>query len=254
MTSLAALLLCALAGGDKVELRFAPVEGSQVRRTIAIDQTLAAKGSEPLTTRKFLRTLDQYRKLGDGRPLVLQRRFEQIGGSSAGVSPLQGTSVVYTWVPEEAAYGKYYDALESSEAALRDLAEDLDLRALLPRGAVATGESWSVPAAQLRDVLAPLGFLGVTDYLGELQGECKLALAAVGERQGRSIATVELALKIQNATWTFEGRGTLDWDLGARRAASFALSGDQTQHFEPQAAPLAGTLAYTWKFEDPGSK
>jgi len=228
--ALPALCLCALLGGDKVELRFAPAEGSEVRRTITIDQ-----GAAPLTTHRVLRTLDQYRKVGDGRPLLLRRHFEQTE------LPFEGTSVVYTWIPEEKAYGKYYDAREGSELALRDLAEDLDLRALLPTEPVAVSEAWSLPVAGLRDVLAPLGDLDLRDA----KGECKLELAAVGEVQGRSLATIELTLRTASPTWSFEGRGTLVWDLGAQRAASFALQGNQTR---------LGSLACTWKFEDPASK
>jgi len=242
VSAIAALFLCALFGGDKVELRFAPAEGSRVRRTITIDQALAAQGAAPVSTQHVLRTLDQYRKVGDGRPLLLQRRFEKIDWS-----PLDGTSVVYTWIPEESAYGKYYDALESSELALRDLPEDLDLRALLPTGGVAPGEAWSVPVPKLKDVLAPLG--DPVPGLAGNSGECKLTLASVSEQRGRSLATIELALKLESDTRSFEGRGTLVWDLGARRAASFDLQGSQTQR-----SALAGTLAYSWKFEDPDSK
>ena len=137
MNALPALLLCALAGcgtSDKVELRFAPAEGSRVRRTIEVDHLV-------------LRTLDQYLKVGDGRPLLLRRQFEEIRMDDQQVSQLSGTSVVFTWVPEEGTYGKYYDARESSESTLRDLPEDLDLRALLPASPVAVGDSWSMPVS-----------------------------------------------------------------------------------------------------------
>jgi hypothetical protein len=186
VSPLAALLLCALAGcagGEKFELHFAPPEGSRVRRTIEVDHVV-------------LRTLDEYRRVGDGRPLLLRRTFEEAP------SPFAGTSVVFTWVPEEGAYGKYYDAREASESALRDLTEDLDLRALLPASAVAVGDTWTASAAGLRDVLRR-----------EI-GECTLRLASV---QG-SLATVDVSLQPA-------GRGTLVWDLGAKRAASLTLPG-----------------------------
>ena len=186
MKRLAALLSLALAGcagGEKFELRFAPAEGSRVRRTIEVEHVV-------------LRTLDEYRKVGDGRPLLLRRTFEEAPG------PFAGTSVVFTWVPEEGAYGKYYDARESVESALRDLAEDLDLRSFLPARAVALGDRWTSSAAGLRDVL------------GRELGECTLTLASV---QG-ALATVDVALPRA-------GRGTLVWDLSAKRAASFSLPG-----------------------------
>jgi len=254
MSALAALCLCALLGSDKVELRFAPVEGSHVRRTITIDQTLAAKGVDPITTHKVLRTIDQFRKVGEGRPLLLQRRFEKIDWGSSRVPPLQGTSVVYTWVPEEGAYGKYYDAAESKESALRDLAEDLDLRALLPTGAVALRDTWSVPAAKLGGVFTPLGDLEVSGYLAESTGECKLTLASVTEQQGHSLATVELALKFEGKVWSFEGRGTFVWDLSARHAMSFDLQGNQALHFEAPQPSFTGTFACSWAIEDPKPK
>ncbi len=202
MRALRHVLLCVLAGcgaGDRVELRFAPAEGARVRRTI---------GSGTLV----LRTLDEYRKVGAGRPLVLRRTFEETAG------PLARTSVVYTWVPEENAYGKYYDAFESSESALRDLAEDLDLRALLPAHAVALGESWSVPALDLRDPLRSAG----------APGQCKLTLASVRD----SLATVDVALP--------DARGTLVWDLRAKRAASLTLTGAYAAKWLIEDAPAQG--------------
>ncbi len=201
MSPLAALLLCALAGcagGEKVELRFAPTEGSRVRRTIEVGDFA-------------LRTLDEYRKIGAGRPLLLRRQFEEIRP----VGPLAGTSVVYTWIPEEGAYGKYYDAREASESALRGLAEDLDLRALLPAGPVAVGDAWSVPGASLRDVFAPAGLLDPSPGTGD----GRLVLASVRAEAGRSLATIEVSVP------GVGDRGTLVWDLGAKRAASFVLKG-----------------------------
>ena len=334
----ALLLLCALAVGEKTELRFAPAEGTKVRRTITLDHalvvqemaTITASGAQSsqekisLDTHQVLRTLDEYRKIGDARPLLLQRRFDEVGWTGKfelpqgkeevkGVSPLGGTSVVYTWIPEEQDYGKYYDARESPEEVLLHLEEDLDLRALLPAAAVATGEGWSVPAAKLQDVFAPAGRLDLRFdakrtrmnllrtlrcglagnygefFGGESTGECKLKLASVGEEQGRKLATVELEIKLENkidqrglqqsqmsgaeiangyqcksapVTWTFEGKGTLLWDLRANRAASFQLHGNQnllivTELVIGQQAPVtqrisfAGGLAFDWRFEDP---
>ena len=183
LAALSLLVLAGCAGGEKFELRFAPAEGSRVRRTIEVDHVV-------------LRTLDEYQKVGDGRPLLLRRKFEEAS------SPFVGTSVVFTWVPEEGAYGKYYDARESSESALRDLTEDLDLRSLLPASAVAVGDTWTAPAAGLRDVLS------------REVGECTLTLASVQN----TLATVDVSLQPA-------GRGTLVWDLALKRAASFALPG-----------------------------
>jgi hypothetical protein len=331
---LAPLLLAALLGGDKVELRFAPAEGSKVRRTITLDHTLVVQemrvGTQSsqeqiaFAAHQVLRTLDQFRKIGEGRPLSLQRRFDEAGWVGSfdfpqgkeeikAVSPLAGTSVVYTWVPEESAYGKYYDARESPEEVLLRLGEDLDLRALLPGHAVAPGETWSVPAAQLETVFAPAGRLDLRFdakrtranllrtlrcgmagnygefFGGESKGECKLKLASVAEAKGRSLATLELEVELENkieqrdlqqaqltgaelvsgyqckrapVTWSFKGKGTLVWDLGAQRAASLDLQGSQKLAVEielaigkqppvSQSMTLSGGLSFAWRIEDP---
>jgi hypothetical protein len=244
---LSLLLVCALPAGGEVELRFAPAEGSKVRRTITLEHTLVLQEMASITpagtqtsqdqvsigVHQVLRTLDEFRKVGEGRPLLLQRRFDEVawtgkfdfGGQSEqikGISPLAGTSVVHTWVPEEKAYGKYYDAKESPEEVLLRLDEDLDLRALLPAAPVAPGGSWSVPAAQLVGVFAPAGRLDLRFdakrtrmnllrtlrcglagnygefFGGESKGQCKLKLASVAEQQGHSLATIELEVEIEN--------------------------------------------------------
>lgn len=243
---LPALLACGLLGGEKTELRFAPAEGTKVRRTITLDHALVVQEMKLITSagsqssqdqvafraHQVLRTLDEFRKVGEGRPLLLQRRFDEVGwngsfdfGSSKedikAVSPLNGTSVVFTWVPEEKSYGKYYDARESSEEVLLRLDEDLDLRVLLPGHPVETGESWSVPAEGLLSVLAPggrrdlrfdgkrtranlmrtlrCGLAGNFEefFGGESKGECKLHLDSLSEVQGRKLATVGLELEIE---------------------------------------------------------
>jgi hypothetical protein len=245
--ALALLCLSALPATDKVELRFAPAEGSKVRRTITLDHALVVQEIVALTAsgsqasqneiafkaHQVLRTLDEYRKIGAGRPQLLQRRFDEVGWTGSfefpggkedikAQSPLAGTSVVYTWVPEEQAYGKYYDAKESPEEALLRLDEDLDLRALLPAGAVAPGESWSVPAAALQAVFAPAGRLDLRFdakktrqnllrtlrcglagnygefFGGESKGEARLKLVSSTDAQAHPLASVELELEFEN--------------------------------------------------------
>lgn len=340
MIALALLCLCTHSPGDKVELHFAPAEGSKVRRTITLDHSLVVQEMQTITpsgpqssqeqislsAHQVLRTLDEYRKLGDGRPLLLQRRFDEVGWVGqfdlpAGkeeikaISPLGGVSVVYTWVPEEQTYGRYYDAHEPPEEVLLHLEEDLDLRALLPASAVGVGEGWSVPAAKLLDVFAPAGRLdlrfeakktrqnllrtlrcGLAGNYGEFfggdsSGECKLQLRSVAQEQGRSLATVELQVEIENkidqrglqqsqmtgpenasgyvckrapVTWSFAGKGTLVWDLRAQRAASFQLQGNQKMLIETELAiaqqpsitqriSFSGGLSFDWRIEDPAA-
>lgn len=255
-----------LGAQQAVELRFAPAEGSAVRRSFVLDHTLVVQefrtvsqgqtqtSQEPisLAAHQLLRTLDTYRKVGEGRPLLLQRRFEELawnadfatGGPAEkikAISPLGGTSVLYTWVPEEKDYGKYYDARESTEEVLLHLSEDLDLRALLPGHALHAGESWSVPAASLVDVLAPCGRLdwrfdakrtrknllrtlrcgiagNFSEYFGgESSGECKLTLAGVDTDKDGRRARVDLEIQLENKV---DQRGLLQAQMTGPEIAS----------------------------------
>lgn len=272
-----------LLAQEPLELRFAPAEGSVLRRTVTLDHTLVlqelrtvSKGqsqtiqeSISLEAHQTLRTLDTFRKIGEGRPLLLQRRFDElswkgefvVGGAPEAikaVSPLGGTSVLYTWVPEDRAYGKYYDARESTEETLLNLAEDLDLRALLPDHALHAGESWSVPAANLVDVLAPCGRLDwrfdaqrtrrnllrtlrcglagnyVEYFGGESKGECKATLAGVESGTDGRLARIDLELKLENQV---DQRGLLQAQMTGPEIAS----GYRCLH-----APV------TWRFEGKG--
>ncbi len=126
---------------------------------------------------------DELELRDEERPLVLRReyksaemvaRMQPLGGDdpNAGVinlkltSPVEGTSVVWTWVPQEGEYGRYYDALEGSESALALLRLDLDLRALLPERPVKVGSSWDIAPLALRDVLEPGGRLSLSSERG----------------------------------------------------------------------------------------
>ena len=129
-----------------------------------------------LQTVTTLRTSCQFKKVGEGRPLVLRRfydearieaRSEVSGGrqQTRGIdyraeSPFEGRSVVFTWIPEDQEYGCYYDGLEGIEEALAGLREDLGARSLMPAKAVAEGDTWNLPPAVLEDLLAPGGHLG----------------------------------------------------------------------------------------------
>jgi hypothetical protein len=285
---LAALLVCAGLGAEKVELRFAPAEGSKVRRTITLDHvlvvqevaTVSAAGTQSsqdqisYKAHQVLRTLDEYRKVADGRPLLLQRRFDEIAWTGSfefpdgkeqisAVSPLTGASVLYTWVPTEGAYGRYYDRRESPEEALLRLEEDLDLRALLPAGPVGVGETWSVPADKLAGVFGPAGRLSLQFdakrprlnllrtlrcglagnygefFGGESTGQCKLKLAAPGAADaGRPLARLELEVELEQK---LDQRGLMQ----AQLTGAELLSGYKCNR-APASWSFKGTGTLVW--------
>lgn len=169
-------------------IRFAPAEGSTVRKVwttthdLRSEAIVTAVGERQITGAtqvllvgtEQLEVIDEYRRVAGGRPLELRRSYLTIehGATMAPAGdlratpraivrrgPIEGTSVVFTWVDEEQGYGRYFDALEGREPQLPGLAEDLDLRVLLPQGDVEPGSRWNVDLFALRDVLGPGGNL-----------------------------------------------------------------------------------------------
>lgn len=184
---------------EKISLTFAVPDGTVLRKEWSTEHTLVMTGltrgtadvtarrtdlSVALSTRQRVALVDEYRRVSGGRPLELRRTYESAELSASQTyrveeppppievtlkSAFSGHSVVFTWVEEEQGYGRYYDARELKEVWLPDLAEDTDLRCLLPAGPVTVGEGWSVPAAALGDLLAHGGDLHME--AGEVQGQ-----------------------------------------------------------------------------------
>jgi hypothetical protein len=240
---LGAVLLCALP--QSVDLAFAPKPGSYVVRKLSTEHALSLRelstvragvvqsSTEPVDVKstQSLHCTDQYQRVGSGRPLLLERRFDslewkgaiRVGAMEESVtarSPLSGLSVMYTYVPEEQGYGRYFSAREGIEETLHGLSEDLDLRALLPDHPQTLGASWSVPPASMVDVFAPAGRWGLSfqskpqqrnlvrsiqsgigcnlvEVFGEeCKGSVGLKLVSADEREARIEIKVELANRV----------------------------------------------------------
>ena len=191
----AAIAACVLspavlaAGETTVRIAFTPAPGSVHAKTWTIehDVTLAElkRGVgdllQPVNLRMQLETfqrvevVDEYLRVGEGRPLELRRSFAKVRRyteerfpAAPGLaedrplryrekSPLRGVSVRFTWVPERETYGKLYDGEEAEEMVLADLREDMDLRVLLPASEVVPGDTWRVAASDLVDLVAAGG-------------------------------------------------------------------------------------------------
>ena len=176
------------AAPGMLHIAFEPAPGTRLTKSFTLSQglvmqdiTLGNKGANELSqqqlelsTEQVVRVEDEYTRSAAGRPAELRRVFQAVtlqadiefadGSGSTGksrleaASPLQPSqSVFFTWVPEEKNYGAYYDAAESAEEYLSLLAEDLDLRALLPDHDVHAGETWEIDPHKLVDVVAPGG-------------------------------------------------------------------------------------------------
>jgi hypothetical protein len=194
----AALLVPALLSSHVPvdRIRFAPSEGSSAKKTFenkaefTLDHlSLSMNGQEsPMqpememtlnSTQKVVVT-DEYVANREGAPKKLRRTFDELGNGVTmamkmemmgqtqnhdqdikGESELQGKKVVFTWDEEKKEYTKAFDASEGKDSLLKDLEEDMDLRALLPKGEVKEGEEWELDVSSLASVLAPGGNLSI---------------------------------------------------------------------------------------------
>ena len=183
--SLASLTPTALA---QVEIKFAPEEGSVLRREFEVKHFLAVKRSatktgdlEEVGQRTFdvrnvetMQTSDRIFSVAEGRPVRMRRYFDRgildgfaelsesgraMNLRAYGESRLKGKSVLFTWVPEDSVYGRFFDAVDGVEEDLAFMREDLDLRAFLPKTAVKVGDSWVVSPVAMGDALSPGGLL-----------------------------------------------------------------------------------------------
>jgi len=226
----------------QTELRYAPEEGVVLRRNFEVKHFLAVTRSltrigefEEVGQRTFdirseekVQTSDRILEVSEGRPVRFRRYFDRgtldgfaelsgAGGAvnlrAVGLSRLKGKSVMFTWVPDDAVFGRYFDAADGVEEDLKDMREDLDLRAFLPGDPVDLGDSWSVPPGAMGDAFSPCGMLsfdfsksknislartlrlGTGGHLfelfkGDVAGEVTATLASVEEVEGSSVAVV----------------------------------------------------------------
>lgn len=274
---LSALLLCALA--QDVDLSFGPKPGTYAVRRVNIEHELSLRelssvrsgavqsSTDPVDLRatQTLQCTDQYKQVGDGRPLVLERRFDTLDWKGnlllagkqdalSARSPMATLSIVYTYVPEEQDYGRYFSAREGVEEMLYGLREDLDLRCLLPVGPQAPGAQWTVEPSRMVDVFAPAGRWALAFQMkpaqrnivrsiqsgigcnlievfgGECKGKVEARLASADEAQARVELTVELSCLVDR-------RGLVQMQMNGPELAS---------GFRCQSAPL------NWSFQGKG--
>jgi hypothetical protein len=250
----AALLIPALLSshlpGDRI--RFAPSEGSSATKTFenkaefTLDHiSIRMNGQEsPMqpememtinSTQKVVVT-DVYVANREGAPKKLRRSYDDLGSDVSvafkmemmgqtknqdqnikGESELQGKKVVFTWDDEKGEYKKAFDPAADKDALLKDLEEDMDVRALLPKEDVKEGAEWDIDVKKLATILAPGGNLSIvpkemaddeksmgmpgmgsmSDWLrGSLEGSAKGTFVGLREVDGVKMAVIKLEAKI----------------------------------------------------------
>lgn len=122
-----------------------------------------------ISSEEILGALDQYEQVDGGRPTKFRRsytkgrRVSQLfneRGSQPKIRQralLRGNSAMFTWVPEEGIYGKYFDREELDEDMLAYLRGDLDLIFALPEVPVSPGDRWELTPAELIDLFGRSG-------------------------------------------------------------------------------------------------
>jgi len=231
------------------EVGFGPSAGTAISMTfenemeISLDEmTMLMSGQEmdgggmsmDTTASTRLSVTDVYAEVGDGRPTKLVRTFDEIGAQTAmtgshpmmgemsqeseGTSELEGLSVVFTWDADEEEYSvAFADDSSGDDELLEGLEEALDMRAVLPDGEVAEGDSWEVDPQVIRTLLAPGGSTKVelesdgeggmggpqpspNEFLGELEGEVTAQFTGTrAADDGRNVGAISLTIEVSSA-------------------------------------------------------
>jgi hypothetical protein len=184
--SLALVPLCLALAPRAEEVRFAPAEGSSLKKAFKIDLeleldelTMVANGADVsdgvpqdfmVTAELAMTVVDTYVELEEQKPLDLIRLYDSLSatwegpdgaGEGEGLPELAGKRVRFQWEPDTETYAVSYHESEGSAEDLEGLGVDMDLRSVLPSEPVSAGDTWTIDPEKL----VPLLFFGA-----ELEG------------------------------------------------------------------------------------
>lgn len=235
---LAALVALAPVTADTIA--FGPESGSTVEKTFEMsimldqrsismkvgDHELPSEMMEDSATsfksRQKLVVEDEYREVGDERPVKLARKFVEMSDKSEqrvrmpGMeetqetdkdkeSPLEGKTVLFTWNEKDGEYAKEWVGDGADDALLDGLEQAFDFQEIVPSKSVSEGDTWKIDLADFDYVLGPCGKLAFRgddddddDDDGEFQenltGEVTLTYKGTREEDGRKVAVVAAVL------------------------------------------------------------
>lgn len=236
------------------KVAFAPAEGSVVTKTfesvveLTLDQmSMTLNGGESpmmpdmdmsMTSKLKVMVTDEYVALRENAPKTLRRTFDELANSMSmsmqvemmgnsnnsdktvdSESELEGKTVVFTWNEDEGKYTKRFDPEGDDAEQLEGVLEDMDLRALLPKGEVAEGDTWNIDVKGLLPILSPGGDLkllptetgdmmdggmpgvgSMSDWIGELlEGEATGTFSGMREIDGVNVAVIKIEVDIESA-------------------------------------------------------
>jgi hypothetical protein len=261
------------------EVTFGVAAGSTVTKTFDIvlqaeleeskfvvgDQEFPSEMEMTVESKTRLVFSDQYREMGEGRPKVLARTFDELTSSESQTvtspmgddevsreetSELEGKTVVFTWSDEGDAFEPKFDGDDGDAKLLEQLVEDVDLRALLPGKEVAEGDTWDIGAKAFAQVFDPSGDVELRsededesdeamsdEIAANFTGKATGTFTGFREEEGARFAVI--ALRAELSTYgerdddggkerlevELEVEGELLWHVAARRAHALHLAG-----------------------------
>jgi hypothetical protein len=192
--TLYALAVSAAAFAPADSPRFAPAEGSKLKKTMTAsthmtsdsieiwvnDEKQEGQGEGKITVDDSTSIViaDEYVKVGKGRPIELKRTFEKLEGDSsqkfsAGemeeeqkkeqASELAGKTVVFKWNEKDETYEPSFAEDDADEDLLERLQEDMDLRAFLPEDEVKEDAKWTVKGSAAALMIFPNSLVKLED-------------------------------------------------------------------------------------------
>jgi len=235
-----ALLVLSGSAREEIALRYAPEEGTVLTRTFvaeaqyhladmsaSIDGEALERPDElpdfKMGFEEHITVTDALRSVAAGRPTELVRTFDDLRQESSDsvgeeesestlTSQLQGRSVIFRWDDEEQRFtAEANDEEELDDAVAAWLAEDMDLRLVLPSKEVEVGDEWEIDPKLYLAFMWPSGLLDFQaddaepsederassrQTIERLEGSGTARLDEVREEDGVRVAVLHVELEI----------------------------------------------------------
>lgn len=243
-------------GRTETRIEYKPSEGSVVQRTFETraEMTLDSmdmkmNGQAPpmgmpemdmtMTTKVMTVVEDEFTAVADGRLQRLKRHYSDIGmqtdmamdmemmgqtqsqnQNSAASSELEGKSVLFVRDAESGEFKpRWPEGVDGDDDLLTGLTEDMDLRAFLPKDAVAEGQRWEIDPTAMISAMSSGGDLklvpeemeandmqmmgpqgSMSDWFAEgLSGTVAAVFEGIREEDGRKLAVIRITFDVKNA-------------------------------------------------------